>query len=171
MGSSACSASTNAAIPPAFCASAITWSVIVVFPEDSGPKTSITRPRGKPPTPSAASKEIAPVEMTEIGTIASFEPSRMIDPLPNCFSICERARSIARDFSSAMLSPAEVDWITRGHYRRERWISEEKTKHRKRSEHELHEGNTKRSQRTSQRFSRSTGLRTSCTLKYFAREG
>src|SRR5947199_5968678 len=65
-------------MPPVFCASAITCRVIVVLPEDSGPKTSTTRPRGKPPTPSAASKEMAPVEITEIGTMASFEPSRMI---------------------------------------------------------------------------------------------
>ena len=36
-GSSACSASINAAYPPAFCASAIAWSAKVVFPEDSGP--------------------------------------------------------------------------------------------------------------------------------------
>ena len=64
--------------------------------------TSITRPRGKPPTPRAASNEMAPVEMTEMGTIASFEPNRMIDPLPNCFSICDNARSIARAFSSAI---------------------------------------------------------------------
>ena len=74
-------------MPPVFCASAITCSVMVVLPEDSGPKTSTTRPRGKPPTPSAASNEIDPVGMTEIGTMASFDPSRMIEPLPNCFSI------------------------------------------------------------------------------------
>jgi hypothetical protein len=51
-------------------------------------KDSTTRPRGTPPTPSAASNEIAPVEITAIGTMASFDPSRMMDPLPNCFSIC-----------------------------------------------------------------------------------
>src|SRR5580704_6131296 len=101
-GSSACSASTNAAMPPIFCASAITCSVIVVLPEDSGPKTSTTRPRGKPPTPKAASKEIAPVGITAIGTIASFDPSRMIEPLPNCFSICAKAKSIAFARSSAI---------------------------------------------------------------------
>src|SRR5271165_191305 len=28
-----------------------------------------------------------PDEMTDTGTIASWEPSRRIDPLPNCFSI------------------------------------------------------------------------------------
>src|SRR5690349_9530312 len=72
---------------------------MVVFPEDSGPKISTTRPRGTPPTPSAASKEMEPVEMTEIGTTASFDPNRMIEPLPNCFSICDSARSIARTFS------------------------------------------------------------------------
>jgi len=72
-------------MPPVFCASAMTCSAIVVLPEDSGPKISTTRPRGKPPTPSAASKEIAPVEMIAIGTIASFEPKRMIEPLPKLF--------------------------------------------------------------------------------------
>src|SRR6202040_305488 len=101
-GSSACSASTKAAMPPVFCASAITCSVMVVLPEDSGPKTSTTRPRGKPPTPRAASNEIAPVEITAMGTIASFDPNRMIDPLPNCFSICDTANSIALPRSSAM---------------------------------------------------------------------
>src|SRR5437879_11042048 len=80
----------------------MTCKAIVVLPEDSGPKISTTRPRGKPPTPSAASNEIAPVEITEIGTIASFDPNRMIDPLPNCFSICETANSIALPRSSAM---------------------------------------------------------------------
>src|SRR5882724_8121652 len=75
---------------------------MVVFPEDSGPKISTTRPRGKPPTPSAASNEIAPVGITEIGTMASFDPSRMMEPLPNCFSICANARSIALVRSSAI---------------------------------------------------------------------
>src|ERR1700691_3204964 len=89
-------------MPPAFCASAITCSVMVVLPDDSGPNTSITRPRGKPPTPSAASKEMDPVEITAMGTIASFDPRRMIEPLPNCFSICAKANSIALPRSSAM---------------------------------------------------------------------
>src|SRR5580700_8804284 len=89
-------------MPPVFCASAITCSVMVVLPDDSGPNTSITRPRGKPPTPNAASNEIDPVGITAIGTIASFDPSRMIEPLPNCFSICANAISIALPRSSAM---------------------------------------------------------------------
>src|SRR5208283_3470856 len=99
MGSSACSASTKAAMPPCFCASAMTCSAMVVLPEDSGPKISITRPRGMPPTPSAASNEMDPVEITEMGTTASLVPSFMIEPLPNCFSICEIATSTARLFS------------------------------------------------------------------------
>ncbi len=37
LGSSACSASTKAQTPPAFCASATTWRVSVVLPDDSGP--------------------------------------------------------------------------------------------------------------------------------------
>src|ERR1035438_5249859 len=76
--------------------------VMVVLPEDSGPKTSVTRPRGIPPTPSAASKLMEPVEITAIGTSASLEPSRTIDPLPNCFSICARASSTALLRSSAI---------------------------------------------------------------------
>src|SRR5580698_3483522 len=78
------------------------WRVMVVLPEDSGPKISMTRPRGTPPTPRAASKEMEPVEMTEIGT-TSFEPSRMMEPLPNCFSSPERASSIALLRSSATI--------------------------------------------------------------------
>src|SRR3979411_739375 len=54
------------------------------------------RPRGKPPIPSAASTAIEPVEITETGTMASFDPSRRIDPLPNCFSIWPSASSKAR---------------------------------------------------------------------------
>ena len=42
------------------------------------------------------------MEMTEIGT-TSFEPSRMMDPLPNCFSSPERASSIALLRSSATI--------------------------------------------------------------------
>ncbi len=75
---------------------------MVVLPEDSGPNTSTTRPRGNPPTPKAESNEIDPVEITAMGTIASFDPSRMIDPLPNCFSIWDTASSIALPRSSAM---------------------------------------------------------------------
>ena len=38
-------------MPPRACAEATTVSARVVFPDDSGPKISTTRPRGKPPTP------------------------------------------------------------------------------------------------------------------------
>jgi hypothetical protein len=72
--------------------------------QGSGPKISMTRPRGTPPTPKAASKEIDPVEMTEIGTIASFDPRRITEPLPNCFSSCESAVSIALLRSSATIN-------------------------------------------------------------------
>src|ERR1035437_10267447 len=48
----------NAARPPAFWALAITCSINVVLPEDSGPKISMTRPRGMPPTPSARSTDL-----------------------------------------------------------------------------------------------------------------
>ena len=85
------------------------WSEMVVLPEDSGPKTSMTRPRGTPPTPVAASKEMEPVEMTAMGTTASLEPSRMTEPLPNCFSSAASADSIAllRSSATALFSSVE----------------------------------------------------------------
>ena len=98
-GSSACSASMNAAMPPAFCALATACSAIVVLPLPSGPYTSTTRPRGRPPMPSATSSAIAPVGITSIGGRPS-SPSRMIEPRPNCRSIW--ARAVSRDLS---LSP------------------------------------------------------------------
>ena len=49
--SKACSASIIAAMPPCFCASAMACMASVVLPDDSGPKISITLPRGYPPIP------------------------------------------------------------------------------------------------------------------------
>src|SRR5712692_11956654 len=92
----------KAAVPPTFCASAITCKARVVLPEDSGPKISTTRPRGKPPTPKALSREIEPLEMIDTGTTA-FDPSRRMVPLPNCFSIWTSARSIVRRRSCSFM--------------------------------------------------------------------
>ena len=87
LGSRACSASMKAAIPPAFCARAITCRASVVLPLDSGPKISIIRPFGTPTPPSAMSSERLPVEIPEIGPFMPV-PSGMIEPSPYCFSIC-----------------------------------------------------------------------------------
>ena len=73
---------------------------MVVLPEASGPKISVTRPRGIPPTPRAASSEIAPVEMTAISQAVGWAPSRMMAPLPNCRSIWATARLSAFSFPS-----------------------------------------------------------------------
>src|ERR1700733_9844617 len=110
MGSSACSTSMKAAMPPSFCASATTCSAIVVLPDDSGPKISTMRPRGNPPTPSALSSEMEPEEMAATCTIASFDPSRTMEPLPNCFSIWPRVspRVRVRSFSSIKRSPSKM---------------------------------------------------------------
>ena len=62
-GSSACSTSMKATTPPRFWASARTCWQTVVLPDDSGPKISVMRPRGMPPTPSARSSAMEPVEM------------------------------------------------------------------------------------------------------------
>src|SRR5437867_603390 len=81
--SSACSASMNAAVPPVLCAEATACSARVVLPEASGPKISMTRPRGKPPTPRAMSTASEPVEIASIFSPA-LAPSFMIEPFPNC---------------------------------------------------------------------------------------
>src|SRR5580693_8506972 len=97
----------KAAWPPSFWASAITCKVRVVLPPDSGPYTSITRPRGKPPTPSAASIEIDPVGITFTGTSTSLFPRRMMEPLPYCFSIWDIAKSRFFVFSSFTVPPLQ----------------------------------------------------------------
>src|SRR5665811_1521792 len=84
----------KAATPPRRCAPAMTCWQSVVLPDDSGPNTSVTRPRGMPPTPSARSRAIEPVGMKST-CCRSAEPSFMIDPRPNCFSIARIAASTA----------------------------------------------------------------------------
>src|SRR3989344_637124 len=93
-GSSACSASIKAQIPPFFCASAITCKPTVVFPLDSGPKISTMRPRGRPPMPSAQSMPIEPVGMAFTSTFGC-APSIIIDSSPNFVFISLKARSMS----------------------------------------------------------------------------
>ena len=66
----------------------------VVLPLDSGPYTSTTRPRGTPPIPSARSRDSAPVEICSIFWW-ELAPSFMMEPLPNCRSICNMVVSRA----------------------------------------------------------------------------
>src|ERR671922_152277 len=116
--SSACSASMYAAAPPCRCAFATTCSASVVFPLDSGPKISVTRPRGIPPIPIAASRLIAPVGIASTRTRGASAPIRMMAPLPHVFSICVIARlralrrssvSLGASFSAAM-SVLDMGW-------------------------------------------------------------
>ena len=90
----------KAASPPAFWASAIICRPRVVLPLDSGPKISTMRPRGTPPTPRARSRARAPVEI-EATFWGYSSPMRMIEPFPNCRSICETAASMALLLSNA----------------------------------------------------------------------
>src|SRR5580692_4708875 len=66
---------------------------MVVLPPDSGPKISTTRPRGNPPTPSAASRLIDQLGIMLTGTSTSRLPRRIMAPLTYCFSICAMADS------------------------------------------------------------------------------
>ena len=53
--------------------------------------------------PSATSSAIEPVGMTSIGARPS-SPSRMIEPLPYCFSICASAMPSAFSRSGAVMT-------------------------------------------------------------------
>src|SRR3954462_7388025 len=88
-------------MPPLRWASATTCMASVDLPDDSGPKISTTRPRGKPPTPSARSSDNAPVWMDSM-PIEVFSPIRMMEPLPNCLSMAANATSSA--FSRSLLT-------------------------------------------------------------------
>ena len=100
-------------MPPPFWACAATCKAKVVFPLDSGPKISIIRPRGIPCPPKAISNDKLPVRIPSTQVFLS-APNGMIEPSPNCFSICCRAvfrfgfslkTSLALLFSLAALDP------------------------------------------------------------------
>src|ERR1700722_2837801 len=61
------------------------------------------RPRGSPPMPSAMSRARAPVGIDSILKFM-FSPMRMIEPLPNCFSIWLSAASRAFERSSVAIA-------------------------------------------------------------------
>src|SRR2546429_3329111 len=116
--SSACSASMYAAAPPCRWEWATTCNASVVLPLDPGPKISVTRPRGIPPMPIAASRLIAPVGIASTRTWGESAPIRMMAPLPHVFSICVIARlsalrrssvSLGASFSAAM-SVLDMGW-------------------------------------------------------------
>ena len=79
----------------------------MVLPLDSGPKISVTRPRGIPPMPIAASRLIAPVEMALTRTCGESAPIRMMEPFPQVFSIWVMAKASALRRSSEIL----VGWV------------------------------------------------------------
>ena len=68
------------------------------------------RPRGMPPTPRARSSAIEPVGIVS-STSFSREPSFMIAPRPNCFSIVARAASTALPRSAVARSAARSSVI------------------------------------------------------------
>ena len=106
--SSACSASMKAHVPPIFCISAMTCRESVVLPEDSGPNTSMMRPRGRPPTPSARSRPREPVDTVSMSSTSAPSAMRMMAPLPNCFSILASATLSAFLRSSPSQRPGRV---------------------------------------------------------------
>src|SRR5512137_3068094 len=76
---------------------------MVVLPDDSGPKISMMRPRGMPPTPSAMSSASEPVGTNCMSSLTGWSPRRMTLPLPNWRSICVTAASRALSLSKVAL--------------------------------------------------------------------
>src|SRR6266480_4665157 len=107
--SSACSASMYAAAPPWRWAFATTCSASVVLPLDSGPKISVTRPRGMPPIPIAASRLIAPVGMISTRTRGESAPIRVMARLR---AFLRSSESCGTSFSAAM-SVLDMGWEPR----------------------------------------------------------
>jgi len=64
---------------------------MVVLPEDSGPKIQPRRPRGKPPTPSAASNESRPSRSPKSERLPLSTPNPHNGALAKLFSICANA--------------------------------------------------------------------------------
>jgi hypothetical protein len=81
-GSKPLSTSISAAIPPRRWAAATACNSNVDTPEDSGPRTSTMRPRGRPPTPTIRSSSANPSGMTWTPKVV-VAPSRWIEPCPN----------------------------------------------------------------------------------------
>ena len=73
------------------------------------PAISTIRPRGTPPTPIAASRLSEVVEIAGISD-TSRSPNRIIDPLPNFFSMLAKAASTARPRSAVVRSSATVSY-------------------------------------------------------------
>src|SRR6185437_1476019 len=68
------------------------------------------RPRGTPPMPTAASRLKDVVEIAGTSE-TSRSPRRMIDPLPNLFSMPDRAASIALPRSTLIRSSVAITYI------------------------------------------------------------
>ena len=104
-GVKACSASTNAAIPPRFGSSAMMEGSCSLS-RRFGPKISIALPLGIPPTPSAISRVSAPVGLLQRPFCAEASPSFIMEPLPNCFQFA-REPFQGLLFSDTVIPPQE----------------------------------------------------------------
>src|SRR3954471_20054436 len=72
----------------------------------------MTRPRGKPPTPSAMSRPTLPVGIVPISAMSPPD-SGMIAPLPSCFSIAAMAPATAFNFSFMLDMGRSLVWSGR----------------------------------------------------------
>ena len=107
-GSSACSASMNAATPPFRWALATACSAIVVLPLDSGPNSSMIRPRGSPLPPRARSSERAPVE---IPSTSMWRPFAQLHDRPGAERLLDLADRVVQCLLSPPTPPASTSVV------------------------------------------------------------
>ena len=94
-------------MPPLRWASATTCMARVVLPEASGPKISVTRPRGRPPMPRAMSSAKAPVETTSTFMAAR---SLIFMTAPSPWALEIWAMAISRALSRSTVVPFNGGW-------------------------------------------------------------
>ncbi len=88
----------------------------MVLPEDSGPKISTMRPRGRPPTPRAMSRENEPVGIEATSTLW-VSPSVIMAPSPNLVRILARSSlmspgSLATSFTLVLADSEEPPLVS-----------------------------------------------------------
>src|SRR6266568_2539307 len=112
--------------PPMRCASAMTCCTIVVLPDASGPKISVTRPRGMPPTPRAMSNAIEPVGMISTAALLGFAQLHdralaellfdLRDGVFDCFGLIGLSHGLALSPLPGLVRPGFVSCVDRSTY-------------------------------------------------------
>ena len=110
-GSSACSASMKAAMPPACCALATACRARVVLPRGLR-AVDLDHAAARQPADAERDVERDGPGGDDLDRGSAASPRRITAPLPNCFSIWARARSRAFSRSPPLAAATGLGWIT-----------------------------------------------------------